>query len=174
MTEPETPARDDGSDHDGASSDHDVAGSDHGADSPSRAPRRPRPGYHTPEPAWSQRMGEWSPLVAAMLRTTVGLVAFVGVMLAMPVHIATPFLVGMSLLMVVGGANATLNVTRDDLALRKVGRVFTLVTVLIVLVSFGIAAVVGVGAYAPRIEFSGPPAPVDTVDDGTIRFESGP
>jgi hypothetical protein len=166
MTEPEIPARDAGS----AGSDHDDS-----TDSPSAAPvPRSRPGYRTPEPAWSQRLGEWSPLVAAMLRTTVGLVAFVGVMLAMPVHIATPFLVGMSLLMVVGGANATLNVTRDDLALRKVGRVFTLVTVLIVLVSFGIAAVVGVGAYAPRIEFSGPPAPVDTVDDGTIRFESGP
>jgi hypothetical protein len=137
-------------------------------------PRRSRPGYRSPEPGWSQKLGEWSPLVAAMLRSTVGLVAFVGVMLAMPVHIATPFLVGMSLLMVVGGVVATLKVTRQEPALRPVGRIFAAVAAGIVVVAFAIAAAVGVGAFAPRIEF-GPPRPAPPpVDDGTIRFESAP
>ena len=126
------------------------------ADLPSELlPRRSRPGYRSPEPGWSQKLGEWSPLVAAMLRSTVGLVAFVGVMLAMPVHIATPFLVGMSLLMVVGGVVATLKVTRQEPALRAVGRIFAAVAAGIVVVAFAVAAVVG-------------------VDDGTIRFESAP
>jgi len=75
--------------------------------------------------------------------------------------------------MVVGGATATLKVTRQEPALRTVGRVFTLVTIVIVAVAFGIAAVVGVGAWAPRIEFNSPP-PAPPVDDGTIRFESAP
>ena len=36
---------------------------------------RPRPGYRTPEPKWSQRLGEWAPVMASMLRTVTGVVA---------------------------------------------------------------------------------------------------
>jgi len=128
---------------------------------------RPRPGYRTPEPGWSVRMSAWAPVTATMLRAITGVVAFLGTMLAMPVHHATPFLVGVSLVMVVGGCTSTLKVTRDDPRLRGVGRTFTIVVSVVVLVGLAIGAFVGPGAFAPRLE--GPPRPAR--DDGTVRFE---
>ena len=132
---------------------------------------RPRPGYRTPEPLWSQTMSQWAPIVAAALRAITGVVAFVASLLAMPLHFATPFLVGVSLVMVVGGCTATLKVTRDDVLLRGFGRGFTLVVAAVLVVALLVAAVWGAGAFAPDLRAV--PKPPST-DDGTIRFEAAP
>jgi hypothetical protein len=133
---------------------------------------RPRPGYRTPEPGWSQQMSVWAPIVAAALRAITGVVAFIASLLAMPLHFATPFLVGVSLVMAVGGCTATLKVTRDDPTLRAFGRGFTLVTAAVLLLSLVVAGIFGAGAFAPDLKAE--PTPRPAVDDGTIRFESLP
>lgn len=143
-------------------------------DAQSTAPiPRPRPGYRTPEPGWSQQMSVWAPIVAAALRAITGVVAFIASLLAMPLHFATPFLVGVSLVMAVGGCTATLKVTRDDPSLRGFGRGFTLVVAAVLLLSLVIAGVVGAGAFAPDLQ-AVPAPPAAVVDDGTIRFEPVP
>jgi len=134
---------------------------------------RPRPGYQTPEPGWSTKMSEVAPIVAAALRALTGAVAFIASLLAMPLHFATPFLVGVSLVMVVGGCTATLKVTRDEPRLRRIGRVFTIVVASALLVALVIAGVFGAGAFAPDL-MTAPPRPAQAVDDGTIRFEAAP
>jgi hypothetical protein len=143
-------------------------------DAPSLSPvPRSRPGYRTPEPSWSQQMSVWAPIVAAALRAITGVVAFIASLLAMPLHFATPFLVGVSLVMAVGGCTATLKVTRDDPTLRGFGRGFTLVVAVVLLLSLVVAGVFGAGAFAPDLKaVPGPHAPA--VDDGTIRFEPVP
>jgi hypothetical protein len=105
------------------------------------------------------------------LRAITGVVAFVASLLAMPLHFATPFLVGVSLVMVVGGCTATLKVTRDDVLLRGFGRGFTLVVAVVLCGAMGVAAVWGAGAFAPDLR-AVPAAP--RVDDGAIRFEAAP
>jgi hypothetical protein len=134
---------------------------------------RPRPGYRTPEPGWSQQMSVWAPIVAAALRAITGVVAFIASLLAMPLHFATPFLVGVSLVMAVGGCTATLKVTRDDPTLRGFGRGFTLAVAVVLLLSLVVAGVVGAGAFAPDLKAI-PSAPAPRDDDGTIRFEPVP
>jgi hypothetical protein len=131
---------------------------------------RPRPGYRTPEPAWSQRLGEWAPIMAGMLRTVTGVVGFVGSLLFMPLHLATPFLVGVSLLMAVGGCTSTLKTTRDEPRMRATGRRFVYIIAAVCVAAFAVAGVKGAGAFAPDLSMfsTPPPAPVD---DGTIRFE---
>ncbi len=132
---------------------------------------RPRPGYRTPEPKWSQRLSEWSPIMAGMLRTITGVVGFVGSLLFMPTHLATPFLVGVSLLMAVGGCTSTLKSTRDEPRMRQTGRRFVYVVAAVCLVTFAIAGVKGAGAFAPDLSGLAPAKKATTVDDGTIRFE---
>lgn len=144
-----------------------------GDDDTSAAPiPRPRPGYRTPEPGWSQQMSVWAPIVAAALRAITGVVAFIASLLAMPLHFATPFLVGVSLVMAVGGCTATLKVTRDDPTLRGFGRGFTLAVAVVLLLSLVVAGVLGAGAFAPDLRAV--PAIRAPVDDGTIRFEPVP
>ena len=132
---------------------------------------RPRPGYRTPEPKWSQRLGEWAPVMASMLRTVTGVVGFVGSLLFMPVHLATPFLVGVSLLMAVGGGTSTLKTTRDEPRLRGTGRRFVYVVAAVCLATFAIAGVKGAGAFAPDLSGLYPATRPAPPDDGTIRFE---
>lgn len=165
MTDPTSPAGDD--------SDDDVGPTGHGRHDGAPIPR-PRPGYRTPEPAWSLSMSAWAPVVASCLRAITGVIAFVASLLAMPLHFATPFMVGVSLVMTVGGCTATLKVTRDDPRLRGFGRFFTIAVVVVILVALGVAGVMGPGVFAPDIMMEPLAAPAPVVDDGTIRFEVGP
>ncbi len=135
---------------------------------------RARPGYRTPEPSWSRKMGEWAPVTASLLRAFTGLIAFVGTLLFMPLHHATPLLVGVSLVMVVGGCTSTLKTTRDEPGMRTIGRRIVLATAALVMVGLVVAVIKGPGAYAPDIHLSAPaPAPAPPADDGTIRFSPG-
>lgn len=149
--------------HDGGHDDGDAGG---GAPIP-----RPRPGYRTPEPRWSQRLSEWSPIMAGMLRTITGVVGFVGSLLFMPTHLATPFLVGVSLLMAVGGCTSTLKTTRDEPRMRQTGRRFVYVTAAVCLAAFVVAGIKGAGAFAPDLSGLAPAKKTPNADDGTIRFE---
>lgn len=129
---------------------------------------RPRPGYRTPpRQTFASTMSVWSPVVAGMLRGVAGVLAYAASLLAMPVHAATPFLVGVSLVMLVGGCVATLRATREDPRLRQVGRWFCILAVVCILGASAIAVALGPGAFAPDV-----PRPARApVDDGAIRFE---
>ncbi|HEY1100696.1 MAG TPA: hypothetical protein VGF99_17275 [Myxococcota bacterium] len=132
---------------------------------------RPRAGYRTPKPSWSSTMQAWSPIAAGVLRAGSGVIAYVACLLTLPLHHATPFLIGVSLVMLVGGCTSILKYGRDDVRLRGFSRGFTLLSALIVVVASGIAVVKGPGAFAPDLGAVAPPKPA--VDDGTIRFEPG-
>ena len=131
---------------------------------------RPRAGYRTPsKPAWSQTVAAWSPIAAGVMRAGLGVIAYIASLLTLPLHHATPFLIGVSLVMLVGGCTSVLKVGRQDPRLGGFARGFTIATALLVLVATGIGMYLGPGAFAPQL--SAPPAP--KADDGTIRFEPG-
>lgn len=117
-------------------------------------------------PLW-QVMQAWAPVAAGVMRATAGLVMFAASLLTLPTTMATPFLTGVSLVMLIGGVAATIKACRDDDRLRRFGRVFPLVVALLAGVAIVVAVVAGPGAYAPRLG-APPSAPPD---DGTIRFE---
>lgn len=131
---------------------------------------RPRPGYRSRTTSWSQTMAAWSPVAAGVLRAGAGVLAYVGSLLTLPLHHATPFLIGVSLVMLVGGCTSVLKQSRDDVRLRGFGRTFTIASALVVLVATGIALKLGPGAFAPKL--SAPPAPrAPAHSDGTVTFE---
>ena len=130
---------------------------------------RPRPGYRTPKASLSSTMAAWSPVAAGVLRAGSGVIAYIASLLTLPLHHATPFLIGVSLVMLVGGCTSVLKQSRDDLRLRGFGRAFTIVSAVVVLVATGIGVYLGPGAFAPDLKAE--PAPA--VYDGTVGFEPG-
>lgn len=131
---------------------------------------RPRPGYRSRTTSWSQTMAAWSPVAAGVLRAGAGVIAYVASLLTLPLHHATPFLIGVSLVMLVGGCTSVLKQSRDDVRLRGFGRTFTIASAVLVLVATGIALKLGPGAFAPKL--SAPPAPrAPAHSDGTVTFE---
>ncbi len=156
------------------SSTDDVGGDDHrdDNDADSIVPR-PRPGYRTPKTrtsTLSATMAAWSPVAAGVLRAGAGVIAYVASLLTLPLHHATPFLIGVSLVMLVGGCTSVLKQSRDDVRLRGFGRGFTLVTAAVILMATGIALYRGPGAFAPSLTG---PAPAPRPYDGTVGFEPG-
>ena len=130
---------------------------------------RPRPGYRTPKASLSSTMAAWSPVAAGVLRAGSGVIAYVASLLTLPLHHATPFLIGVSLVMLVGGCTSVLKQSRDDLRLRGFGRAFTIGSAVVVLVATGIALYLGPGAFAPKLSAE----PVPRAYDGTVGFEPG-
>jgi uncharacterized membrane protein HdeD (DUF308 family) len=141
--------------HDSADHDDDAA-----ARTPARAPGRPMP--------WSTVMSTWAPVAAGVLRSTLGLVMFAASLLTLPMTTATPFLTGVSLVMLVGGVTATLKACRDDDALRRFGRVFPAVVALLAGVAVVVTVVEGPGAFAPQLQREAVPAK----NDGAVHFSS--
>ena len=123
----------------------------------------PRPAGRMP---WSMVMGAWAPVAAGVLRSTAGLVMFAASLLTLPTTMATPFLTGVSLVMLTGGVAATIKACRDEAPLRRFGRVFPLAIAVLAGVTVVVTVVVGPGAYAPNLAAR----PARPVDDGTIRF----
>jgi hypothetical protein len=131
---------------------------------------RPRPGHRSQQTLWAQTMAAWSPVAAGVLRAGAGVLAYVASLLTLPLHHATPFLIGVSLVMLVGGCTSVLKQSRDDVRLRGFGRTFTIASAVVVLVATGIALKLGPGAFAPKL--SAPPAPrAPASSDGTITFQ---
>jgi hypothetical protein len=135
--------------------DRDVAAARHA--------RRRRPAPATP--MW-QVMHAWAPVAAGVLRATAGLVMFAASLLTLPTTMATPFLTGVSLVMLIGGVAATIKACRDDDRLRRFGRIFSNVVAVLAGVAVALAVAAGPGAYAPRLDARPAPPP----DDGTVRF----
>jgi hypothetical protein len=133
---------------------------------------RPRPGYRSTTTSWSQTMAAWSPVAAGVLRAGAGVLAYVASLLTLPLHHATPFLIGVSLVMLVGGCTSVLKQSRDDVRLRGFGRTFTIASAVVVLIATGIGVKLGPGAFAPKL--SAPPAArAPAHADGTVTFEPG-
>jgi uncharacterized membrane protein HdeD (DUF308 family) len=118
----------------------------------------------TPEPMW-RVMQVWSPVAAGVLRATAGIVMFAASLLTLPSTLATPFLTGVSLVMLIGGVASVMRHCRDDERLRTFGRYFPVVVAALAGAAVVATLVLGPGAFAPRL--TSPPPPVD---DGTIRF----
>jgi hypothetical protein len=110
-------------------------------------------------------MQVWAPVAAGVLRATAGLVMFAASLLTLPMTMATPFLTGVSLVMIVGGVTATIRSCRDDDRLRSFGRWFPVGVAGLAGVAIVVAVVVGPGAFAPNLGAPPPPR-----DDGTVRF----
>jgi hypothetical protein len=133
-------------------------------------PRDPgaRRGAGAPRPLpLSLVLTAWAPVAAGVLRSAAGLIMFAASLLTLPMTMATPFLTGVSLVMLVGGVAATVKACRDDDELRGFGRVFPVVAAGLAGVALVVTLVVGPGAFAPQLRAPPPPPPVD---DGAIRF----
>jgi uncharacterized membrane protein HdeD (DUF308 family) len=118
----------------------------------------------TPEPLW-RVMQAWSPVAAGVLRATVGIVMFAASLLTLPSTLATPFLTGVSLVMLIGGVASVMRHCRDDERLRAFGRYFPIVVAALAGAAVVATLVAGPGAFAPRLA-----SPPPRADDGTIRF----
>ena len=133
---------------------------------------RARAGHRTPKkPAWSTTVAAWAPIAAGVVRAGAGVIAYIASLLTLPLHHATPSLIGVSLVMLVGGCTSVRKSGRQDPRLGGFARGFTIITALFVIVATGIGVYLGPGAFAPDLGAVAPAAA--TVDDGTIRFEPG-
>ncbi len=119
----------------------------------------------------STTMTLWAPVAAGVIRACAGVLAFSASLLTLPVHFATPFLSGVGLLMLVGGCVSVTKSCRDEPRLRRFAVVFPLVCAGLVATTAVVVAVMGPGAFAPRLSGTAPPA---VRDDGAVRFEAVP
>ena len=131
----------------------------------------PPPGPRHRTSSFSSTMTMWAPVAAGVIRAAAGVLAFSASLLTLPVHFATPFLSGVGLLMLVGGCVSVIKSCREEPRLRMFARVFPLVCAGLVVVTAGIVAVLGPGAFAPDLRGGPRPLPVD---DGAVRFEAAP
>jgi hypothetical protein len=145
-------------------SDDDRADDDRADDD--RADVAPVPRPRTSAPLW-QVMQAWAPVAAGTLRASAGLVMFAASLLTLPTTMATPFLTGVSLVMLIGGVAATIKACRDDDRLRRFGRIFPIAVAGLAGLAIVVTVIVGPGAWAPRL--AAPPQAA--IDDGTIRFQ---
>ncbi len=115
-------------------------------------------------------VGAWAPIAAGVIRAVAGLIAFSAALLTLPTHVATPFLTGVGLMMLVGGCVSILKSCQDEPRLRWFARLFPLGCGLVAAGVVGIVVVYGAGAFAPDI--TGEPTAPRSVDDGTVRFQA--
>jgi MFS superfamily sulfate permease-like transporter len=106
-------------------------------------------------------------LVAGVVRGGLGVVAFVGALLFLPIHFATPILSGISLLMMVTGCTSLMRVSRDDPRAKMVLKAMALLCAITVAVTMLLVVVMGAGAFAPQA-LPSLPAPTDS----TVRFRA--
>ncbi len=120
---------------------------------------------------WSQIMSTWAPVAAGVIRAVAGLIAFSAALLTLPTHVATPFLTGVGLLMLVGGCVSVIKACQDEPQLRWFARLFPLGCGLVATLCVVLVLVYGAGAFGPDI-MGDPTVRRAPVDDGTVRFQS--
>jgi hypothetical protein len=106
----------------------------------------PRPRRRAPPTSSLDRAG----FIAGILRAGLGVLGLFGSTLYLPVHMATPVLSGVSILMMVTGCTTVWRVTRDEARVRPVARVLAVVCALATVVIVGLTAILGAGAFGPN------------------------
>jgi hypothetical protein len=124
-----------------------------GAPAPTDAPDdgdlapRPRPGFRS-RPAVDAT--EKAALFAGVLRACLGAAGLFAAVLYLPIHIATPILAGVSILMMVTGTTSTWRAVRSaPPAYRKIPAVLGAACLLATGVSVVLTLVFGAGAFGP-------------------------
>lgn len=137
------------------------------ADDAGIAPR-PRPGFR------SRREPEVDPyekarLFAGLTRAVLGCVGFFASLLYLPIHMVTPVLSGVSLLMMVTGSTSVWRAVRGAPQLKVLPRAVALLCAAVALVTVVLTMIVGAGALGPLKDLPRP-----SRDDGAVRFEMQP
>lgn len=129
---------------------------------------RPRPGYRSrPEGVPTRTKAA---LVAAVMRALIGVVSLATAVLYLPVHMVTPILSGVSVVMIVTGTYSVWRVGVAEPRLRQPTRVLAWVMPALTVLVFVVMAVLGAGSLGPDWgALGGAPE-----GDGTVRFESAP
>jgi hypothetical protein len=128
---------------------------------------RARPGFKS-RPAPSISTTSMAGLFAGVVRAVVGLLGFTAALQLLPVHMATPILAGVSVLLVVTGNVSAWRALDGSRALRLVFRTLVAISMLVLLAVTVATATLGAGALRKR--------PLPPPDEGppTVRFEMTP
>jgi hypothetical protein len=107
-------------------------------------------------------------LVAGAVRAALGALGAVASLLTLPIHFATPVLIGISLLMLVTGCAGAFQASRGHPHIRRAVWVLIAMCAAAVAGALLVVAVKGAGAYAPKWR----DAPAAPEHEGTeIRFQ---
>jgi hypothetical protein len=105
-------------------------------------------------------------VVSGLVRASLGACGFVGALLFMPVHFATPILSGISMLMMITGCTSLMRAARYDKRVNALLKGMAAVCALVLVATLGMVLVMGAGRFAPEPTL----APASAKDDGTVRF----
>lgn len=130
---------------------------------------RPRPGFKSRRGPTGVAGSTKIALVAALLKTGVGLTCLFAAVLFMPIHMITPIFSGVSCVMIVTGTHSIWRLGVDEPRLRPTTRFLTWMIPGLVVFIFLLMWILGPGAFGPDWA-----APVPADFDGTVRFQSGP
>jgi hypothetical protein len=109
-------------------------------------------------------------LVAGVVRAALGALGAVASLLTLPIHFATPVLIGISLLMMVTGCAGAFQASRGHAHVRRAVLGLMSACGVAVAGALVVVAVKGAGAFAPKWQET--PEPAKTEHDGTeIRFQ---
>lgn len=128
---------------------------------------RPRPGYRSRRPPPGIAGASKVALVAALLKTGVGLTCLFAAVLFMPIHMVTPVFSGVSCVMIVTGTHSIWRLGIEEPKLRQPTRVLTWLMPALTVGVFLLMWILGPGALGPDWTAAPPPE-----FDGTVRFES--
>lgn len=128
---------------------------------------RPRPGFKSRRAPTGIPGSTKVGLVAALLKTGVGLTCLFAAVLFMPIHMITPVFSGVSCVMIVTGTHSIWRLGVDEPRLRRTTRFLTWLIPGLVVLIFLLMWILGPGAFGPDWA-----APVPAEFDGTVRFQS--
>lgn len=111
---------------------------------------RARPGYASREIAVDNN--DRARLLAAIARACIGLLFVVVALHFLPIHMITPIMTGMGVLMVVTGAYAAWLVGRAEPRLALIAKTVVWGVPLLTVVALGLTMVVGAGTFSPAIQ----------------------
>lgn len=128
---------------------------------------RPRPGFKSRRAPAGVAGSTKIALVAALLKTGVGLTCLFAAVLFMPIHMITPIFSGVSCVMIVTGTHSVWRLGVDEPRLRRITRFLTWLIPGLVVAIFLLMWILGPGAFGPDWG-----APIPSEFDGTVRFQS--
>lgn len=130
---------------------------------------RPRPGFKSRGTSQGVAGASKVALLAALLKSGVGLTCLSAAVLYMPIHMVTPIFSGVSCIMIVTGTHSIWRLGIDVPGLRRPTRLLTWLIPGLAVLIFLLMWVLGPGALGPDWD-----APLPAEFDGTVRFQSAP